>query len=136
MKKKRFGQHTLNWWRKQLFLPGPQIVRSLFEYSKLMVLLTSVNPKRATIESIRTLSSIMWCWIWGYTLLSVCRKCLLPRPLQNNDPSQRSGSSSRRGRCSWWCGPDSTPCNIVGWAVDFRVVKSGESPPLTHAWYI
>ena len=56
--------------------------------------------------------------------------------LRNNDPSQRSNHNNRVGRCRWWCASNGKPCNIVGCVVDSRLVKSGESPPLTHAWFL
>lgn len=55
--------------------------------------------------------------------------------LRNNDPSQRSNHNNRVGRCRWWCASNGKPCYIVGRVVDSRVVKSGEAPSLTHAWF-
>lgn len=126
-------------------LAGPQTVSQRpgffnWVFPKKMVSSCSVNPRRTVeIDSIRTLSSIPWCWIWGYTLLSVSRRFASSSSsgcLRNNDPSQRSDHNSGVGRCRWWCASSGEPCDIVGRAVDSGLVESGGSPALTHAWFL
>ena len=92
-----------------------------------MVSSCSVNPRQTVdIDSIGTLSSILWCWIWATRF---CR-CLGNASsshdcLRNNDPSQRPNYYNRVGRCKWWCASNRKPCNIVSRVVGSRAGKSG-----------
>lgn len=97
-------------------------------------------PPRWTvgIGSVRTLSSIPWCWIWGCTLLSPSRKCLLLLWLAAKWwplPALRT-ETTEVGRCRWWCTSGGKPRNVVDRVLHSGVVKSGERSAWAHARFL